>query len=101
MSQSAVRVWRKQQQDKKNLGKTGIIRSWTEVFVSPPKFDSITPYTVVLVELDSKELVYGQLVDFTVDQRLIGTKVAAVFRKIGDVGTEDVVEYGIKFKPIE
>jgi len=76
-----------------------MIRSWTEVFVSPPKFDSITPYTVVLVELDSKELVYGQLVDFETDDRRIGKKVTAVFRKIGDVGDEDVVEYGVKFKP--
>lgn len=97
---SAVRVWRKQQKDKKKLGKSGVIRSWTEVFVSPPKFDSITPYTVVLVELDSKELVYGELVDFEIKDRKIGTKVTAVFRKIGDVGQEDLVEYGVKFKPV-
>ena len=99
MSQNAVRVWRKQQQDKTKLGKTGIIRSWTEVFVSPPKFESDTPYTVVLVELETKELVYGQLVDFSVEERKIGTKVTSVFRKVGDIDAEDVVEYGVKFKP--
>lgn len=97
---SAARIWRKQQKDKQKLGQHGTIRSWTEIFVSPPKFDSITPYTVVLVELDSKELVYGQLVDFSDEERKIGTKVTSVFRKVSDIDSEDVVEYGVKFKPI-
>lgn len=99
--QSAVRVWRKQKKDKERLGKKGVILSWTEVFVSPPRFETMTPYTIVLVELEDQNRVYGQLVDFEKDQRTIGREVVSVFRKMGAVGSEDVVEYGVKFKPHE
>ena len=99
MSQSPVRLWRKQKQDKALLGKTGIILSWTEISVAPPKFASGTPYTVVLVELSSGERTYGQLVEFQEADRVIGARVKAVYRKYGSVEKEELIEYGIKFKP--
>jgi uncharacterized OB-fold protein len=100
MSQSPVRLWRKQTDDKKLLGKTGTILSWTEISVAPPKFASGTPYTVVLVELASGERTYGQLVEFQKSDRVIGACVKAVYRKYGSVEKEELIEYGIKFKPI-
>jgi len=99
MKQSPAFLWRKQTDDKKLLGKTGVILSWTEISVAPPKFASSTPYTVVLVEFASGERTYGQLVDFQETDRVIGAKVSAVYRRYGVVAKEDLIEYGIKFKP--
>ncbi len=100
MSQQAVRTWRKSKKDKSLLGLKGTITSWTEVFVAPPKFESQTPYTIVLVRLDSGENVYGELVDFEKTQACIGQAVKSILRKVGTVGEEEVVEYGIKFIPV-
>ncbi len=97
--QQAVRVWRQQQKDKKSLGRVGVILSWTEISVAPPRFESILPYTIVLVEYEDKERAYGQLVDFDTAQRAIGSRVVSIFRRTRDVGPEDVIEYGIKFRP--
>ncbi len=99
MSQSPVRLWRKQKQDTALLGKTGIILSWTEISVAPPKFASGTPYTVVLIELASGERTYGQMVEFQETDRVIGARVKAVYRKYGSVEKEELIEYGIKFIP--
>lgn len=98
--QSAVKVWRNQKKQKNLLCRRGTILSWTEISVAPPAYDSAVPYTVILVELENGEKVYGQLVDFTYDDRAIGSSVQSVFRKMQEVGPEDIVEYGVKFRPI-
>lgn len=100
MQQSAVKIWREQKQIKNILGKKGKILSWTEIFVAPPKFSSDTPYSVVLVELENGQRVYGQLVDFSKKSRSIGQKVISILRRGGEVSPEDVIEYGVKFKPL-
>ncbi len=97
--QSAVKVWRRQKKDKLQLGKNGVVESWTTIFVAPQKFHHETPYTVVLVRLESGEMVYGQLTDFEDTDKRIGLSVRSVLRKIGAVGAEDLIEYGVKFVP--
>jgi uncharacterized OB-fold protein len=97
---SAVTVWRKQKKDKLALGKKGKIITWTTINVAPPKFASMTPYSVVLVELENNEKVYGQLVDFEEKDLQIGTEVISILRRAGDVGKEQIIEYSVKFKPI-
>lgn len=97
---SAVTIWRKQKKDKLALGKKGTILTWTTINVAPPKFAALTPYSVVLVELENKEKVYGQLVDFEEKDLQIGTKVVSILRRAGHVDKEDIIEYSVKFKPI-
>lgn len=97
---SPVTLWRKQKKDVRIVGQEGIIITWTRIVVSPPKFQAFTPYIVVLVELASKEKVYGQLVDFEDADLVINRKVKATLRKSGSVGPYDVIEYGVKFKPL-
>ena len=99
--QSAVKVWRNQQKTKNLLCRKGTILAWTELSVAPPSFDSEVPYSIVLVELENGERVYGQLVDFEDKDRMIGRSVQSVFRRMQDVMPEDVLEYGIKFKPLQ
>ncbi len=97
---SAVTIWRKQKRDKKALGKEGTILTWTKINVAPPKFRTITPYAIVLVELENKEKVYGQLVDYKEKDLNIGTKVISILRRSGSVDKESVIEYSVKFKPL-
>lgn len=99
--QSAIKVWRNQKKQKNLLCRKGTILSWTEISVAPPAYDASVPYTVILVELENGERVYGQLVDFEDKDRMIGMSVQSVFRRMQDVMPEDVLEYGIKFKPLQ
>ncbi|PJC31015.1 hypothetical protein CO051_04555 [Candidatus Roizmanbacteria bacterium CG_4_9_14_0_2_um_filter_39_13] len=100
MSQSPIKVWRKQKTDRLLLGKVGEILSWTEINVAPPQYSAKTPYSVVLVELENGEKIYGQLVDFQKVDREIGKKVRTILRRNGDVGPEEVLEYTVKFVPL-
>lgn len=100
MSQSPVKIWRKQKIDRLLLGKSGTIVSWTEINVAPPQYSSKTPYTVILVELEDMSKIYGQFVDFKNADRKIGKNVRTILRRNGDVGPEDVLEYTIKFIPL-
>ena len=97
---SPVTIWRKQKKDIPILGKNGRIVTWTKIMVAPPKFQMFTPYVVVLVELENKEKVYGQLVDYDEKDFFINKKVRSVLRRSSSVGKNDLIEYGIKFKPI-
>ena len=100
MSQSPVKIWRKQKIDKKYLGMKGEILSWTKIFIAPSKFSDDTPYIVLLVLLENNEKIYGQYVDHEDDDVKIGKKVETVLRRNGKVEDEAVVEYGIKFQPL-
>lgn len=97
---SPVTLWRKQKKDIRIIGHEGTIITWTRIVVSPPKFQTFTPYIVVLVELSNKEKVYGQLVDYEEKDLVIDRKVKATLRKSGTVGAQEVIEYGVKFKPL-
>ena len=67
--------------------------------VAPPKFQAFTPYVVVLVELENKEKVYGQLVDFEEKDVVINKKITSVLRRSSSFSQDDLIEYGVKFKP--
>jgi len=98
---SPVKIWRRQKEKREILGKEGKVISWTKIYVAPKDFKNIAPYLVVLVELEDKKKFVGQLVDYEEKDLKFGQKVKAVLRKTRNVGSEDVIPYGIKFKPIE
>ena len=98
---SPVTIWRKQKKDAPILGMKGKVVTWTKIMVAPPKFQAFTPYVVVLVELENKEKVYGQLVDFEEKDIVINKKVTAVLRRTASVGKNDLIEYGVKFRLVE
>lgn len=98
---SPVKIWRRQKEIRKILGKKGKIVSWTKIFVAGEEFKKLAPYFVVMVEFDDKTKAVGQLVDFDKEKVNIGEKVIAILRKIKDVKEEDVIPYGIKFKLIK
>jgi len=97
---SPVKIWRRQKEKRLILGKVGKIISWTKIYVAPKDFKNVAPYSVVLVELEDKKRFVGQLVDYDEQNLKFSQKVKAVLRKTRKVGEEEVIPYGIKFKPI-
>jgi len=97
--ESSIKIWRRQRTVKKLLGRKGTILSWTMIYVAGHKYSSQAPYPVLLVELENGERVYGQLVDYREADLAIGSKVFSVLRKIREGNDEDVIAYGMKFRP--
>jgi hypothetical protein len=81
------------------LGKQGTVVSWTNIQVTGTAFQEYAPYPVALVDLENGERVYGELVDYDMDDITIGREVRSVLRKGKNTGTSGVVEYTIKFRP--
>jgi len=97
---SPVKIWRRQKKIREILGKEGWVVSWTKIYMTGKEFKNYAPYVVVLVRLENKKKMVGQLVDFDESQLKINQKVKAVLRKTRITGSEDIIPYGIKFKPI-
>jgi uncharacterized OB-fold protein len=96
---NTVATWRRIKGLHKDLGKTGKIVVWTKIFVAPIDFQQQVPYVVAIVSF-GKEKRTLQVVDYSEEQLRTGQKVVTVVRRIGSVGAEDVIAYGIKVKPI-
>lgn len=95
---SPVKIWRRQKKTRMLLGETGIIISWTKIFVPGNGFQRYAPYPVVLVKFNDGEKAVGQLADYDDNDLRIGQSVKTVLRKVRE-GTDDgVIAYGIKFK---
>lgn len=96
---SPVKIWRRQKEIKKQIGKIGKIISWTTIETAAEKFKTQGKITVVLVELENQERIFGELVDSTSKTALkMGQKVISVIRRVGDLNPEEVIAYGLKFK---
>lgn len=97
---SPIKIWRRQKDTSRILGKKGEVIAWTIIYVPGKEYKKNAPYAVVLVELEDREKTFGQLVDYHVGQLKRGQEVKAVIRRVKDVEREDIIPYGIKFKPI-
>jgi len=98
---SPVKIWRRQKEIRKILGKKGKILTWTKIHIAGPDFKSQAPYPVVLVEFPDGKKALGQLVDYEKRDLKIGRNVRAILRRIRKVDDEGVIPYGIKFKPLK
>lgn len=100
MTISPVKIWRNQKYARKFLGKSGKIESFTKIYTPPLGFEGKVPYVVVLVSLGAEKMV-GQMVDFEEEDLQIGKAVYGVLRRVKNVDKDDVIPYGVKFKPVE
>ena len=94
-----IRAWRTQKQIKHLLGKSGRIITWTTIYVTTPDFKKQAPYPVVLVEYIDGERAYGPLVNYGDCDLSIGKEVFGVLRIVRKGNSDEIIEYGIKFKP--
>lgn len=97
---SPVKIWRNQVKVRKLLNLKGKILTWTKIFVPPSGFENQAPYIVAVVKLASGDKKIAQLVDFEEKHLKIGQKVKTILRKTRDPGTEGIIPYGIKFRPV-
>lgn len=100
MTTSPVKLWRRGKKLVNHIGRTGILLHWTIVRVPPKNFADQAPYPVGIVRLDDGEMMVGQLVDWNLKDLKSGRKVVAVMRRITQEDKENIIPYGIKFKPV-
>jgi uncharacterized OB-fold protein len=99
MAVSPVKIWRRQKEIRSLLHQRGNILSWTVIYAPSDEFKKNAPYTVVLVEFNNGDRAFGQLVECETDKVRIGMPVYSTLRKVREVSHEDVIAYGLKFKP--
>ena len=97
---SPIKIWRRQKEIRKVLGKKGTVLVWTKIYTPGSDFKKYAPYPVVLVELENKEKIYGQLVDYEEKDLKIGKEVISILRMVRSSTDEGVIAYGVKFKPL-
>lgn len=97
---SPVQIWRNHKSLHNYLNKTGKLLVWTKILVAPQGFEHQVPYFVGIVQFQDGEKMPVQIVDCHEKDLKPNLKVKVVIRKIGKVKSEDVIEYGIKVKPI-
>lgn len=97
---SPVQIWRSHKKLHKYLGKQGRLLVWTKIFVAPLGFEHQTPYIVGIVQFEDGERLPAQVVDYPEESLKVNQQVKVVIRKIGKAKAEDVIEYGIKVKPL-
>ncbi len=93
-------IWRQHKTLKNYLDKVGKLIVWTKIFVAPKGFEHQTPYLVGIIQFETGERLPLQIVDCEEKNLKINQKVKVVIRKIGKVKPDEVIEYGIKVKPI-
>lgn len=91
-------MWRRQRATRHILGTKGTILTWTWVHVSSAAYKHLTPYPVALIELETGERTYGQLVDYEDVDIHIGQQVVATLRILKKTKPEDIVAYGVTFR---
>ena len=99
ITNSPVKVWRKQKEISSLLGKRGKIVSYTIIRVPPLGFEKQAPYPVILVEFKDGTRKVGQLVSYEEEDLKFGREVEIVYRRIKETEADGVIQYGVKFRP--
>lgn len=97
---SPVKVWRRQKEIRNQLGKKGVIVTWTNITVAGEQFKQYAPYCVALVKLEDGTSVFGQVVDRELNDIAIGKKVEVTLRKVRKTSEDGVIAYGLKVRLI-
>lgn len=80
----------------KEFSGEGEVVSATVVHDAITDYDSETPYTLAVVELEEGARITAQVVG----EAEVGDSVEPCFRRISDEGEEGIVQYGTKFKRV-
>lgn len=94
-----VTIWRQHKTLHTYINKVGQLIVWTKIHVAPQGFEHQVPYLVGIVQFEDERIPL-QIVDCEEKDLKANMKVITVIRKIGKAKSEDVIEYGLKVKPI-
>ncbi len=97
---SPVSIWRSHKTLHNYLNKTGQLLVWTKIYVAPSGFEHQAPYISGIVKFAGGEKLPVQIVDCEEENLKPNQKVIVVIRKIGKAKPDEVIEYGVKVKPI-
>lgn len=97
---SPVQIWRSHKKLHQYLNKVGKLLVWTKIFIPPAGFEHQAPYIVGIVQFADGERLPMQIVDCQEEDLKPNQSVRTVVRKIGKVRQDEVIEYGIKVKPL-
>lgn len=100
MSRNPVEIWRTHKSLKNYLNKKGKLIVWTKIFTAPLGFENQVPYIVGIIEFEDKTRLPLQIVDCEEADLKPNLKVTTVIRRIGKTKPEDVIEYGVKVRPL-
>lgn len=78
----------------------GIVFTYTIIRIPSEEFLYYAPYVVAIVKLEEGPQVTSQIVDCHVESVYIGMPVEICFRKLTAQGSEGIINYGFKFRPI-
>lgn len=78
----------------------GTLLSFTNITNPAIEFKSMPVYCIGLVKLDEGPVIMAQITDAKIKELKIGMQLHAVFRKFFDNGPDGIIEYGLKFTPI-
>lgn len=81
-----------------NLSGKGQVWSFTEIKSGAE--DAGGPVVVAMIKLVEGPLITAQLTDVDPEQVSIGQQVEAVTRRLRDMGPDDLLVYGYKFRPV-
>ena len=79
----------------------GKVFTYTVIRVPSEEFKMYAPYVVGIVQLDEGPKLTSQIVDCRLEDVYIGMPVEVCFRKLFTQGTEGMICYGFKFRPLE
>jgi hypothetical protein len=82
-----------------HLSGRGEVYAFSVVHDAPSQFELQKPYVIAMIKTDEGIQVTGQIIDCDPAEVVIGMKVRAVIRKLGEEGPSGIIHYGYKFKP--
>ncbi len=83
------------------LSKRGQLISYTVIYSVPEGFEPSSPIIYGLIKLDDGVLVEGQLTSIDPSKLRVGLRVEASLRVVRRDGEHGIIEYGLKFKPVD
>ncbi len=83
--------------EEKPLSGMGSIYSFSVVHSAPESFQTVKPYVMGIIEMDEGVKLTAQIVDADLEAIAIGDRVKAVFRRVREIDSEGVIQYGYKF----
>lgn len=84
---------------KVQLSGRGEVYSYTIVTEPPAGFADYAPYTLAIIKLDEGPMLTAQLTDLDAEPT-IGMRVEMVTRRLKTEGSDGVIAYGYKFRPV-
>lgn len=100
-NKNPANIWRKSSKIPTQLGRIGKVLTFTTIHSAPAGFEHQVPYHVGIVNFEDGSKSALEIVDCEQKDLRIGLKVQTVVRRVGSSEPEELIEYGIKVKPIK